>query len=327
MTQDMVNLSDLCYNLTACSGRVAASPALALLYVCSAAAVLFTVSGNLLVIISVCHFRQLHTPTNLLILSLAVSDFLVGLFLMPVHLTMLVESCWIFGEMFCLLYNMISYQITFVSIHNVSLVAVERYVALSNPFFYVKRVSISVIFIASLMIWVLSLSYNCSLLYFNGIFSHFKICPGQCFLTIDELWSTVDLFVIFVLPCATMIILYIKIFAIAKRHAVAIRANVKCREVQNSDSMKSEWKAAKVFGVLVSVFLICLVPYYVCILLDDFIKGQNVYDVITNMVMLFYLNSAINPVIYALFYPWFQNSMKMILTCKILGADSSLKHV
>ncbi|XP_058248807.1 trace amine-associated receptor 13c-like [Hemibagrus wyckioides] len=317
------NQSDRCEHFS-CPERSVSPAVYILLYVCSAAVVLLTVCGNLLVIISVCYFRQLHTPTNMLVLSLAMSDFLVGLFVMPFHFTWLIESCWMFGHIFCILFNFMSFQLTSVSVGNVVLIALDRYMALSNPFLYLKDVTSKIVDTLICLSWFFSFLYNFVFFYLNGNFTNLLLCPGECLVSaFDAVGSIIDLMFIVVIPCSLMLMLYFQVFVIAKRHANAIRdLNQNMKSV--SDTMKSERKAAKVLGILVFVFLGCLVPYYVCTLTSNTASS---HVMINNILILFYLNSSINPVIYALFYSWFQKCTKIILSCKILHTDCSFVNV
>ncbi|XP_058249245.1 trace amine-associated receptor 13c-like [Hemibagrus wyckioides] len=322
------NQSDRCEHFS-CPERSVSPAVYILLYVCSAAVVLLTVCGNLLVIISVLHFKQLHTPTNMLVLSLAVSDFLIGALLMPSMFIWTIESCWVFGNDFCVIFLLIGGVLMSSSIYNVVLIAIDRYVALSNPFLYTNTVTRRRMCIVIYSNWSVCLVYVITVFYFNGNFMNFLMCPGECFYFLNEVWSVIDLIYSCIFPLSVIIILYTRVFVIAKKHATAIRelnnhTRPKTQKI-TSHSMKSERKAAKVLGILVSVFLVSLLPYFIYSFFGDVIKLQT--ETFQKLIIVTYLNSTINPVIYALFYLWFRRCIKLIITLRIFQKDSALHSV
>ncbi|KAM9496724.1 trace amine-associated receptor 13c-like [Clarias gariepinus] len=321
------NKSDRCEHFS-CPERSVSPAVYILLYVCSTAVVLLTACGNLLVIISVFHFKQLHTPTNMLVLSLAVSDFLSGIFVLPLMLIWTIESCWIFGSDFCTIYWLINSLIT-ISVYTIAQIAVDRYLAFSNPFLYVNIVSVKINCVVIVMNWSVVVTYMLALQYFSENLKSSVMCPGECFFSLNKVWTVIDLVFSFIFPLSVIIIFYTQVFVIAKKHATAIRElNNHTRpnaQKITTHSMKSERKAAKVLSILVSVFLVSLLPYFIYSLLGNVIELQ--LETVQKALIIFYLNSTINPFIYALFYPWFRKSIKIIVTLQIFQRDSSLINV
>ncbi|XP_051780158.1 trace amine-associated receptor 13c-like [Erpetoichthys calabaricus] len=298
-----------------------------LLYFFSAFLVILTVCGNLLVIISISHFRQLHTPTNILILSLAVADLLLGIFGIPFAMIKIIENCWYFGEILCLVYKLVAFFLTSVSISNLVFIAVDRYIALCDPLRYTSIITVYFVSIFIALGWAFSLVYNVIIISMNRIDSSEGQdgCQHDCFVILSETFIMVDLIITFILPFSVMIILYFKIFTVAKKHAQLISSAVQnCKGGKNKISKTSERKAAKKLGIVIGIFLLCWVPYYLCGIIDSYLHvtapplAKNIF------ISLAYINSSINPIIYALVYPWFQKSVRLIITLKILSPESSL---
>ncbi|XP_069041840.1 trace amine-associated receptor 13c-like [Lepisosteus oculatus] len=333
MEQSELQAVGYCFESNSSCLKQVRSPAVyVVMYISAVAVVMLTVCGNLVVIISISHFKQLHTPTNFLMLSLAVADFLIGAAVMPFSLILLVETCWYFGEIVCIIYKILFYIFTSVSIGNVAYIAIDRYLVVYYPLLYSTKVTVNVTAAVILLIWLISILYNFVFMYFNGNIGgteKLNICLGDCVLFVTKGWVIFDVLCTLILPCSIMITLYFKIFIVARKHARAISSVTE--QMQSADggnnkiSPKSEWKAAKTLGILVIVFLLCLVPYYICSLaLENVDRSSLVLSVLS---WFLYFNSAINPIIYALFYPWFQRSVKLIVTLKIFKIESSLINV
>ncbi|XP_034740771.1 trace amine-associated receptor 13c-like [Etheostoma cragini] len=283
---------------------------------------LITVALNLLIIISISHFRQLHTPTNILLLSLAVSDLLVGLVLMPGEIFRQ-TSCWVVGDFVCATYILLTVIITSASIGDMVFISVDRYVAICDPLHYTTKVTVSRVKFCVCLCWLCSVSY--SLLFVKDLPTQtdiYKTCFGVCLMYSDDNSLLAGLFVTFIIPVSVLIALYLRVFVVAVSQARAMRSHITAVTLQHSvtpKAKKSELKAARNLGVLVLVFLMCFSPFY--------ITSWTGYNSVTLLILpflpiLFCFNSCLNPVIYAFLYPWFRKAVKLIVTLQILQPGS-----
>ncbi|XP_071396729.1 trace amine-associated receptor 13c-like [Centroberyx affinis] len=293
-----------------------------LLYILTSSISLLTVALNLLVIISISHYRQLHTPTNLLLLSLAVSDFIVGL-LMPGQILQ-IGACWLLGDFMCALFYYASFIVTSSSVGNMVLISVDRYVAICDPLRYPTKITQRRVQICVCLCWVFSAFYS-SLILKDHLKQpgRYNSCAGECVVVINYIAGAVDLFVNFIGPITVIIVLYMRVFVVAVSQARAMRSHIVAVTRQRSvpvTAKKSEMKAARSLGIVVVVFLMCFCPYYYPSLAGQDTSSGASY--LAFMIWLLYCNSCLNPVIYAFFYPWFRNTVKLIVTLQILQPDS-----
>jgi hypothetical protein len=96
--------------------------------------IFFTAFGNLLVIIAVYRERKLQTSTNFFLISLAIADFMVALFVMPTSLLVDILNYYPFNPTFCVLWIVLDVLCCTSSIYHMSAMAVDRFLKIKFPF-------------------------------------------------------------------------------------------------------------------------------------------------------------------------------------------------
>uniref|UniRef100_A0A8C5HUW2 G-protein coupled receptors family 1 profile domain-containing protein n=1 Tax=Gouania willdenowi TaxID=441366 RepID=A0A8C5HUW2_GOUWI len=166
--------------------------------------------------------RKLHTPTNFLLLSLAVSDFSVGF--VWVFMILLIDECWFLGADWCVFNTVFCYVATSASIGTVVLISVDRYVVVCDPMHYQTKVTKNRAKICIVLCWVGSTVFHTVMLKDN--IEHpggFDSCAGGCTVYLPPLGEVIDLIFTFFFPVMVTL---------------------------------------QTLGVVVVVFLMCLTPFY-----------------------------------------------------------------
>ncbi|CAH0721311.1 unnamed protein product, partial [Brenthis ino] len=98
---------------------------------------IMVVVGNMLVIIAIVTEKALKNIQNWFIASLAVSDFFLGLVIMPFSLANELMGYWIFGFWWCEIHSAMDVLLCTASIMNLCLISLDRYWSITQ----VNRVS------------------------------------------------------------------------------------------------------------------------------------------------------------------------------------------
>ncbi|KAJ0070735.1 hypothetical protein NL108_018584 [Boleophthalmus pectinirostris] len=272
---------------------------------------------NLLVIIAIAHFRQLHTSTNLALLSLAVSDFLVGLVIIPAD-GIKWKICWTLGDLMCLMYYTLTLTIFVSSVGNIILISVDRYVAICQPLLYQSKMTGKVVTISICVCWLYAFVY--SFLFLSESFMYpgkYKSCEGECVIYYSK---EADLIMSCIIPFCIIIFLYTRVVIVAVSQARAMRSQVTA--VTSKTSKRSEIKAVRNLGIVVVVYLACYCPYFFVVYSETHITILGT-PLIVITVSIYLLNSLMNPLMYTMLFPWFRKAIKLIVTLQILKPGSS----
>ncbi|XP_072177843.1 alpha-2A adrenergic receptor-like [Diadema setosum] len=211
---------------------------LARMVICSLLALLviiLIVIGNIMVCIAVFRERALKAVQNWFLVSLAASDLMVGVLIMPLGVVNEMLGHWIFGNLVCLLWLVLDVLACTASILNLCLISIDRYCSITRPIKHAEWRQPGRVRLMIFLVWGLSMVISVPPLF--GWRTENKPDENNNYKCVISdnigyiLYSTMGSFYI---PAFIMVIVYWKIWRAARKRA---RAAVRMSKRANGKNM------------------------------------------------------------------------------------------
>ncbi|XP_064646338.1 histamine H2 receptor-like [Lineus longissimus] len=159
-----------------------------------------TISGNTALLVILLKTTALRTMTNSFIVSLAMSDLLTGIFVMPFCAAAIMTGSWPFISGYCEVTGFIHSVCSIATVLNIMMVSSDRVLAVAKPLKYSLWMTPTVAGIMIAYVWLQSIIFSavpfCS-------FSHYTYGRAKGFCAFD--WSSGSNFVLsYALVCLLM---------------------------------------------------------------------------------------------------------------------------
>ena len=269
------------------SFHVIAAPSIILIV-----AILF---GNSLVIASYKINRRLKTRTNAFLVSLAVSDFLVGSISLPMCIYGITSEPWNVSIAFNAVFKSFDVFAALASIFHLTAISMERYIAVSRPFYY-KR-------LPSLFQRVL-ITTAWSAACFLALLSNFTLLKNSWS---SQCYSLVLFICGLVVPTTIIARMYIGVFSVAR--SLQQRNPSHTTTKQSDGSLKRYYQGEKKVAITVALitvlFIAAWLPFFAVSVTAAFCvhclssSPDSLYRIIVIVKSVHYMNSAVNPLVYA----------------------------
>ena len=268
---------------------------------------LVTIAGNGLVVYLIMTRNRLHNATNWIVLSLAVADFFLGAGYLPAAI--LLSNDWLVK-----LHSVLSF-LNAVSALNLSLLTVDRYVFITRPLRYSTLLTTKRAVLLIVAVWLASFVPHL-LLYLT----YSKSDPVGSLRNFEYF----DIIVFEISPMLALPVLAGRIFVIVRRQERRVEIQMRQvrfnRQAEPGSEMSSHNRRTSTMKLIcgaVAVFGFCylcetiLTVYPLIVGLDPAKAKISTYWRVLSL--LYIVNSAINPVVYALFKSDIKRSLRRMV--------------
>ena len=242
--------------------------------VLNAPLMLISILGNALVLAAIIRTPSIRsTPHMIMLCSLALSDFLVGLIAQPIYIAhQLVEDRYV-----KYVWKIIGPFLCGVSLLTITAITVDRFLALHYHMRYASLVTESRVKYVLMIIWLISL-----------------LVPFFYFWKISVQVSLIGVFIVLCLIISTLS--YIRIYRIVRRHQLLINTQqqaVQSSDAENNLNIRRLQRSALNTFVFYIVLIICYFPLYIVLSVN---KNWKIGWKFSSTLV--FSNSCINPLLY-----------------------------